>query len=292
MSKSASEAEIKQAFRKLALKYHPDRNQGDSAAEEKFKEANEAYAVLSDPQKKKQYDMFGDQKFHQQYSSEDIFRGTDFGSIFEEFGMGGNIFSHIFGGGGFGGGPRGGGFQRGPAKGQDVEYPVTIGFMDAYNGVERKIAFSLNDGTRRDLTIRIPKGVNTGGKLRVAGRGADSPAGGPPGDLYVIITVSDHPDFKRVDQNIETPLNLKISEALSCSSQWRLQRDWRLKIPAGVRPGTKIRLKGLGFSSPKGQGDLYAVVGFDIPKDLSNEQKEAIASLQEAGLWSAWLKLI
>ncbi len=286
VSKTASDAEIKKAYRKLALKYHPDRNQGDAEAEEKFKQANEAYAVLSDSKKRKQYEMFGDQKFHQQYSSEDIFRGTDFGSIFEEFGMGSNFFSQIFGGGFGGAGPGGAGFTRGPQKGQDVEYPVTIGFMDAYNGVERRVQFSLNDGTHRDLTIRIPKGVTSGAKLRVAGRGAPSPMGGTPGDLYVVIEVSPHPTFTRKDQDIETPLKLKISEAfLGCSKSVETPvGPKKIKVPAGVNPGTKIRLKGLGFASHKGQGDLYAVVNLDIPRSLSHEQKEAIAGLQEAGL--------
>ena len=159
VNKSASESDIKKAYRKKAMEYHPDRNQNNPQAEEKFKQVNEAYAVLSDKQKKQQYDMFGDQKFHQQYSSDDIFRGTDFGSIFEEFGMGGNIFGNIFGGG-FQQGQRGG-FGRGPQKGQDVEYPVTVGFMDAYNGTERRVQFSLNDGTKRDLTVRIPQGIQS-----------------------------------------------------------------------------------------------------------------------------------
>lgn len=287
VDKSASEADIKKAYRKLAFQYHPDRNPDDKEAESKFKEVNEAYAVLSDPQKRKQYDMFGDQKFHQQYSTEDIFRGTDFGSIFEEFGLGNNFFASFFGGGGgFGGAGRG--FQQGPMKGQDVEYPIQIGFVDAYRGTERRVQFSLSDGTRRDLTVRIPAGINSGAKLRVSGRGAPSRTGGPEGDLFVVVEVADHPNYTRKGDDIEGPLRLKVSEAfLGCSKEVEtLEGTKRIKVPAGVRAGTRIRLRGLGFPKPSGsgRGDWYAVVDLEIPKELSPEQREAVESLQHAGL--------
>lgn len=287
VSKSSTDPEIKKAYRKLAMEYHPDRNQDNPQAEEKFKQVNEAYAVLSDKQKRQQYDMYGDQKFHQQYSSDDIFRGTDFGSIFEEFGMGNGFFDSIFGGGGgFQGGQGRGGFSRGPQKGQDVEYPITVGFMDAYKGTERRVQFSLSDGSKKDLTVKIPKGISSGAKLRVSGHGARSPMGGQPGDLFVIIEVSEHPDFKRDGQNIETPIKMKVSEAfLGCSIAVPTpDGDKKIKVPAGVKPGTKIRLKGLGFKTAKTQGDLYAIVELEIPQSLSDEQKTAVASLQECGL--------
>jgi len=288
--KTANEAEIKKSYRKLAMQYHPDRNQGDKTAEEKFKQINEAYAVLSDEKKRQQYDMFGDQRFHQQYSSEDIFRGTDFGSIFEEMGLGGrsSFFSSFFGGGG-GGGPGPGGFGRGagPQKGQDVEYPLAIGFMEAYNGAERRVNFSLSDGTQRELTVRIPKGIKTGARLRVSGRGATSRSGGAPGDLFIVVQVADHPDFTRVDDDIEAPLKLRVSEAfLGCSKMVNTpEGPKKIKVPAGVKAGTKIRLRGLGFTDQQGhQHDLFAVVDLEIPRELSQEQKKAIETLAEAGL--------
>lgn len=290
--KTASENDIKKAFRKLAMQYHPDRNQGDKKAEEKFKEVNEAYAVLSDTKKRKEYDMFGDRQFHQQYSQEDIFRGTDFSSIFREFGFGGDagdIFSTIFGGaGGRRGGFQGGRGFGGPQKGQDVEYPLELGFMEAYKGGERPINFRLSDGTERSFTMRIPAGVTDGTRLRVAGKGAPSPTGGPAGDLHVVVSVGPHPDFKLVGDDLETKVTLKVSEAfLGTSKEVPTPEGFKkIKIPAGVTAGTKIRLKGLGF--PKrggGHGDLYAVVEFaPAPKKLSKEQLKAVESLANAGL--------
>ncbi len=286
VSKTASEPEIKKAYRKLAMQYHPDRNPDDKTAEEKFKKINEAYAVLSDADKKRQYDMVGDTRFHQQYSSDDIFRGTDFSSIFEEMGLGGrsSFFSSFFGGGA---GPRAGGYGQAPIKGQDVEFPLSVGFMDSYNGAEKPVAFKLSDGTEREMTVRIPKGVKSGAKLRVQGRGAPSRAGGPPGDLFINIHVLDHPEFKRVDDNIEVPVNLKISEAfLGTSKAIQTPTGEKIvKIPAGVKPGTKIRLRGLGFpTSQGGTGDLFGVVDLDVKKDLNSAQKHAIEAMAEAGL--------
>lgn len=288
VAKTADEAEIKKAYRKLAMQYHPDRNQGDKGAEEKFKKINEAYAVLSDKDKKRQYDTVGDSRFHQQYSSEDIFRGTDFSSIFEEMGMGGqgqsSFFSSFFGGGQ--GRGRAGGFSQGPVKGQDVEYPTTIGFMDAFHGVEKPISFRLSDGTEHSLTVKIPKGVKTGAKLRVPGRGAPSRQGGQAGDLFLVINVLEHPEFKREGDNIEVPLNLKISEAFLGASKSvnTPEGEKKIKIPAGVKAGTKVRLKGLGFPVGAQRGDLFAVIDLDVQKDLNSAQMSAIEALQEAGL--------
>ncbi len=293
VARGASEDDIKKAYRKLALQYHPDRNQGNKQAEEKFKAISEAYAVLSDSQKRRQYDTVGDARFHQNFSSEDIFRGTDFQSIFREFNMGGgdDLFSRIFGGG-FGGGgfsPRGGRQGRQGQPGQDVEYPLQITMLESYTGSERQLSFRLDDGTRHDLRVKIPAGVREGGKLRVAGRGAPSAWGGPPGDLYVVISVAKHPQFERVGEDLHTPLELKISEALlGCTREIETLEGTRtIKIPAGVKPGTKVRLKGLGFPTP-GQpgvrGDFYAVVGLALPEKLSKKQKEAIEALAEVDL--------
>ena len=296
LSKGAGTDEIKKAYRKLALQYHPDRNKGDKDAENKFKEISEAYAVLSDDEKRKQYDAFGDSRFHQQYSQEDIFRNTDFGSVFQDFDMGGleGIFSRIFGGaagGGatFGGGPHMGARARGrQVKGQDIEFPLTIGFAEAFNGGERTVNFRLSDGTERSLKVRIPKGAKDGGRLRVAGMGAPSPYGGPAGDLFVVLQVAAHPQFTREGDDLLTHLPLKISEALLGTSREVETMDGvkRVKIPAGVKPGTKVRLRGLGFAHPgkETRGDLLVVVDLDIPTRLTTSQKNAVAALQEVDL--------
>lgn len=289
VSKTASQDEIKKAFRKQAMKYHPDRNKGDKAAEEQFKKVNEAYAVLSDSTKKAQYDRFGDTQFHQQYSSDDIFRGTDFNSIFAEFGFGGggggDIFSQIFQQQGRGG------FARGPQKGQDVEYELEIGFMEAYTGVKRPIAFSLDSGTKRELTVSIPAGISSGDKLRVAGRGAPSRNGGPDGDLFLKIKVADHPDFTREGDDILTPVRVKITDMFfGGSSQVATPEGERtIKVPAGIKPGTRIRIKGQGFPLRGGggdKGDLFCVVEvlYQDVLSLSPEQHSALEKLRDSGL--------
>lgn len=289
VDKGTSDDEIKKAYRKLALKHHPDRNPGNKAAEDKFKAISEAYAVLSDPAKRKQYDMVGDAKFHQAYSSEDIFRGTDFSQVFRDFNMAGgeDIFSRIFSGGfsgagaggrgrgrGFGGGPGGmggfggggggpfggqGGFDPfagagggGSPAGQDVEYPLQISFLDSWRGCERQISFRLGDGSKRDFRMKIPAGVKDGGKLRVPGKGVASSYGGPPGDVHVIIQISPNAQFERVADDIHTKVKIKLSTAfLGGSAEVETPEGSKtVKVPAGVQPGTKLRLKELGFPYP------------------------------------------
>jgi len=299
VARGAPADEIKKAYRKLAMKYHPDRNQGDKSAEDQFKTISEAYAVLSDKDKRAQYDRFGDSAFHQQYSREDIFRGTDFGNVFNEFGFSGDIndlFGNLFGGGYQGGagrygggGFRPGGFQPGPSKGQDVEYPLQIGFEEALNGSERRVHFRLTDGTERQLTVKVPPGAKSGTKLRISGRGAPGSSGAPAGDLFVTLEVADHPVYRRVGNDIEGPIKLKISEALlGCSAAVQTpDGEKRIKVPAGVKPGTRVRLKGLGFpidGKKENRGNFYALVEYDIPTGLSEKQKELVTALEAEGL--------
>lgn len=287
LSKGASDQDIKSAYRKLALKYHPDRNKGDKAAEAKFKEISEAYAVLSDPQKKQQYDTYGDSGFHQRYSTDDIFRGTDFGTIFNEFGFGNfdNIFDRMFGGGA----GHGGGRRRGAAyQGQDLEYEVEISFDEAYRGSTREIRYQVPGAGSQSLQLKIPRGVKSGGRLRVAGKGGRSPHGGPSGDLYVVVRVAEHPHFSRRGQHIDVPISLKLTDAILGTSLEVPTPDGpaRIRVPAGVKPGTKIRLRDRGFSAVgRGEsGHLFAVVSVELPASLSSEQRDVVEKMRELGL--------
>jgi len=287
IEKGASAEEIKKAFRKLAVKYHPDRNPNDKGAEDKFKEINEAYAVLSDPQKKEQYDTYGSSGFHQQYSQEDIFRNFDFGGTFKDMGMGGgeDIFSRLFGGG-FSRGGRGG-FRAGPQKGADLEMETDISFRDAAQGAEKQVAFRRN-GKREELKVKIPAGVDNGSKIRISGKGGQGEGGGPQGDLYLIIRVLPDPVFTRDGGDLFVDRKIPFSAACLGTSLDvpTLEGDKRIKVAAGIQPGTKIRLKGCGLK-PLGsnyKGDLYVKISVHVPEDLNGEQKKLVEELAKKGL--------
>ena len=286
VAKDASADDIKKSFRKLAVKYHPDRNQGDSAAEEKFKEINEAYAVLSDPEKRKKYDTFGSADFHQQYSQEDIFRNFDFSGTFKDMGMGGNedIFSRLFGGAFR---RAGGGFRRGPQKGSDLSLAVTVGFREAALGAEKLVAFRRN-GQREELKVKVPAGVDNGSRIRISGRGSDGENGGPSGDLFLEVTVTNDPVFTREGGDLFVERTIRFSEAcLGVSLEVpTLEEPKRIKVPAGIQPGTKIRLKGCGIKAlgSNAKGDLYVKINIHVPEGLNNSQKKLVEELAKAGL--------
>jgi curved DNA-binding protein len=305
-SKSASPGEIKKAYRKLAMKYHPDRNKGDTSAEAKFKEISEAYAVLSDPEKKKQYDMFGAEGFQNRFSQEDIFRGFDFGSIFSEFGFGGggssqNVFSHIFGGTGgpgkrqyrSGGSPFGyssagfgGHSQR--TKGQDLVYELPVTLDELSQTTNKIISYQMN-GHQEQVSVKIPAGIPGGHKLRLRGKGEPSPYGGPPGDLFIQISVLAHPVFRRVNDDLYFKQKIKFSESV-LGTEIEVptidQKTLKLKIPPGTQDNAKFRLKGYGLPHMKGggQGDAYAEISIAVPKKLNKKQESLVKSLKEAGL--------
>lgn len=297
VAKQASADDIKKAYRKLALQYHPDRNKGDKVAEEKFKQISEAYAVLSDADKRREYDVMGDARFHQAHSQEDIFRGTDFSSFFDMGDMS-SIFGRIFGGGGggfdFGNqrGGRGGRVAYSPGgqapKGQDIEYNLTIGFHEAFTGSERHLQLSLPDGSKFDGKVRIPAGVREGGRLRIQGKGVASPYGGPAGDLILNVHIASHPYLKREDDDIVASVSLRPSEAMLGTQKdvETLDGTKKVKFPQGVKPGTRVRLRGLGFPHPGGQGrgDFYALVEMEMPSQLSDEQIKVVEQLRTLGL--------
>ena len=275
-------AKIKKAYRKLAQKYHPDKNPDDQNAEEKFKKITEAYAVLSDPEKRQQYDQYGDSGFHQRFSQEDIFRNMNVGDIFGGFsgGRGGeDIFSQLFGGG-----QR---TNRAPAKGQDYSMQISIPFRLAVQGGERRIDYQ-NDGKVEQIKVRIPAGIEKGSKLRVAEKGGANPLGGPPGDLYLQIDIDPDPTFTREGRDLLVKVEIPYSGiCLGTSIEVpTLDTPKRVKVPAGMQPGKKIRLRGYGVAAAgrKPAGDLYAVIEINVPKNLTNEQKELLAQLKEVDL--------
>ncbi|MEI6207052.1 MAG: DnaJ C-terminal domain-containing protein [Desulfuromonadales bacterium] len=288
VEKNASADDIKKAFRKLAVKYHPDRNPDDKTAEDKFKVINEAYAVLSDPKKKEQYDTFGSSGFHQQYSQEDIFRGFDFGNAYKDLGGGGaeDILSRLFGGAFAKGGARGG-FRSGPQRGGDLEMETDISFRDAAQGAEKMVAFRRN-GQREELKVKIPAGVDNGSKIRITGKGGQGEGGGPMGDLFLIIRVLPDPVFIRDGGDLFVERSVPFSAAcLGISLDVpTLEGDKRIKVPAGIQPGTKIRLKGCGIKTlgSNAKGDLYVKIGVHIPESLNGEQKKLVEEMAKKGL--------
>jgi curved DNA-binding protein len=303
VSKSATADEIKKAYRKLALKYHPDHNKDDKSAETRFKEISEAYAVLSDSEKRKQYDTFGAEGFQNRFSQEDIFRGFDFGTIFKEFGFGGgrseNVFSHIFGGGPGGpgrthfraaGGSPFQGFQGQPTgmRGQDLVYELSVTLEDVAHGAQKLIAYDSGGGEQR-ISVKIPKGIRSGKKLRLTGKGQPGIQGGPSGDLFVQVYILDHSVFKRKDDDLHLRREIKFSEA-ALGTEIEVpsigQKLLKLKIPAGTQNGAKFRMKGYGLPrmGKNDRGDQFVEVRVTVPRKLNKEQKDLVKSMAESGL--------
>ncbi len=273
-------AKIKKAYRKLAQKYHPDKNPDDKKAEEKFKQITEAYAVLSDTEKRQQYDQYGDTGFHQRFSQEDIFSNMNMGDIFG--GRGGeDLFSQLFGGGGRGRVP------RPPAKGQDYSMQISIPFRLAVQGGERRIDYH-SDGKVEQIKVRIPPGIEKGSKLRVAGKGGTHPTGGTPGNLYLQVDIEPDPIFSRDGRDLLVRAEIPYSGiCLGTSIEVpTLDAPKRVKVPAGMQPGQKIRLRGYGVaaSGKSPAGDLYAIIEVIVPNNLTPEQKKQLEQLKAVDL--------
>ena len=306
VKRQATPEEVKKAYRKLAVKYHPDRNPDDKAAEEKFKELSEAYAVLSDAKKRQNYDMFGHSEFRQQYSQEDIFRGFDAGGVFGDFGLNDqDLFARFFGGSrgrtysrpyGRGGGPGQsqffGGFgqerPRPQRKGRNLTQQLRVSLPDAVFGGERTMAVK-NDVGASMVTVKIPPGVTSGKKLRLSGKGQPGLNGGPRGDLLVTIEVMPHPRFERRGDNLIVDLPIKPTQALlggSAPVETLDGKTLNLKIPAGSSSQTKLRIKGHGapLADLPGKGDLIVNLVITAPAELSDRQKELLEELAETGL--------
>ncbi len=297
VKRDASEKELKQAYRKLAKKHHPDKNPNDPTAEARFKEINEAYEVLSDKEKREKYDRFG--SAYEQYGGMPG-GGNGGGRVYTNVDVGdmGDIFETIFGNvGGFG---RSGGrttrTQRQPGgfgsygddmggfatAGRDIEQPVSISLREAYSGTTRLI-------TKGDRTVRvnIPAGAAAGTRVRLAGEGEPGYGGGAPGDLYLIVQVEPDSQFERQGDDLSTDVKLDMITAMLGGGVEvpTLGRPVRLKVPPGTQSGRKFRITGKGMPrlrNPNEYGDLYARVLISVPENLTDEQRRLVEQLRDS----------
>ena len=341
VKKNSNADQIKSAYRKLAVKYHPDKNKGDKAAEEKFKEASEAYHVLSNSERKQNYDNFGHAAFENGAGGRSGFSNFDFSSSFSD------IFEDFFGEG-FGG--RGRRSRRTNNRGSDLRYDLSISLEEAFLGKKQDIKFSTSDKcdtcngsgskpghdvgscsmcgghgqvrssqgfftvqqtcpqcsgsgeeitnpcnscngqgkkqTSKRLSVTIPKGVDDGTRIRLAGKGEAGSRGGGSGDLYLFINVDSHDLFKRSEQNLFFECPISIADAALGTDIKIPTIDGgkaKIKIPAGTQSGKQFRLKekGMPLMRGGGYGDLYVQVNTEVPVSLNREQKDLLEKFRE-----------
>jgi DnaJ-class molecular chaperone len=319
VTKTASDKELKQAYRKLARKHHPDVNPGDKAAEARFKEINEAYEVLGDPEKRRKYDELGAnwrmyeqaQQQGQGFPGSNPFAGAGGGAW--NINMGGpgggyrtmseeemhdlfgnedpfsDFFKTFFGGGGAAGGGARTRPGRAPRtqKGRDIEHEVELTLEEAYHGATRRISIK-QGGHARSVDVRIPVGVKDGSRVRAAGEGESGANGGASGDLYLRVRIRPHPVFERKGTDLHARVGVPVTTAvLGGEAQVpTLTGSVRLKIPETTQSGQVFRLKGHGMPAvgkPDERGDLYATVEIQLPRSLSKqvrEHYEALAKLE------------
>ena len=343
VNKSSKKDEIKKAYRKLALKFHPDKNKGDKVSEEKFKEASEAYHVLSDDKREASYDQFGHSAF-QGAGSQGGFGNFDFSSSFSD------IFEDVFGDLGDFGFNAGRSRRRSNYRGNDLRYDIEIDLNDAFNGIEKKINYTtykkcktcLGSGAKpgskpstcsycsgqgkvrssqgfftiqqpcpecsgegekitnpcnscsgigktqsnESVSVKIPKGVDDGTRIRLAGKGEAGSKGGGYGDLYLFVSVEPHNIFKRSDENLYYELPISIADAALGTTVEVPTIDGgkaKVKIPAGTQNGKQFRLKekGMPLMRGGGYGDLYVQVNTEVPVSLNREQKDLLEKFRE-----------
>jgi curved DNA-binding protein len=312
VAKTATDKEIKQAFRKLARKHHPDVNPGDKAAEARFKEINEAYEVLSDPEKRRKYDELGaNWRMYEQAQAQGAGAGPPFGgwTVNTGGGPGGgyrtmteeemrdlfgtdnpfsDFFNTFFGGGAPDQGRRTSRGRTRTRQGRDVEQEIHLTLEDAFRGTTRRLAIK-HDGHARTVDVRIPPGVHDGSRVRVTGEGEHGQGGAASGDLYLRIRLEPHPRFERRGADLYVKLPVPLTTAVLGGEAEVPTLDGkpvRLRVPPSTQNGQTFRVRGHGMpATGKSQtpGDLYAVTDVQLPKSLTPEQRthfEALARLE------------
>ncbi len=313
VAKTATDKEIKTAYRKLARKHHPDVNPGDKAAESRFKDLSEAYEVLGDPDKRKKYDELGaNWRMYEQAGASPGggawnvntgggapggFRTMTEDEMHQMFGDGDPFsdFFHAFFGGAAGtpsaGEPdrRGrGGRERAARKGRDVEQEITLGLDEAYQGAMRRLSIKF-DGHARTVDVRIPPGVGDGSRVRIPGEGEQGGGGAAAGDLYLRIRLAPHPSFERKGKDLYTRVPIPLTTAVlggEVDVKTLAGKSLRLKIPPTTQTGQVFRLKGHGMpvaGKANDQGDLYAKVDVQLPRELTPEARAHFEALQKLG---------
>jgi curved DNA-binding protein len=312
VAKTATEKEIKQAFRKLARKHHPDVNPGDKSAESRFKEINEAYEVLGDPDKRKKYDELGaNWRMYEQAGAPggpgagpqggawnvNFGGGTPGGGGFrtmteeEMRDMFGDAdpfsdFFHTFFGGARGAEPRAGRSRRAPSKGRDFEDEIQLDLEDAYRGATRRLTIK-QDGNTRTVDVRIPPGVGEGSRVRIAGEGEHGASGAQSGDLYLRVRLAPHQKFERKGKDLYTHVPVPLTTAVlggEVEVATLSGKPLRLKVPPTTQNGQVFRLRGHGMpvvGKPDERGDLYATVDVQLPRQLTPEERTHFEELQK-----------
>ncbi|ETR71672.1 MAG: curved DNA-binding protein [Candidatus Magnetoglobus multicellularis str. Araruama] len=298
VNKNASDSDIKKAYRKLAMKYHPDHTKGDKTAEDKFKRISEAYAVLSDKEKRQLYDTYGSTDFKQRYTQEDIFKGFDFGDALKDFKFGTNFFG--------GKGRKGSNFsfnfgdqfdphvhshfrqQRPPKKGGDLIYELPLSLEEMLQDNNKTISYT-HDGKTERLTVKIPKGMIAGKKLRIAGKGNPGVNGGPPGDLYIQSKLISHPIYGCEGTDLYIDQTIKTTEALLGTTVNVKTLDGNtlsVKVAPGTRHQTKMRLSGHGLPimNSNKRGDIFVRIHVEVNKDLTKQQIKLLKKLADTGM--------
>ena len=303
VSKKATKDEIGKAYKKLARKYHPDFNDGDKEAENKFKDINEAHEVLKDEEKRKLYDTLGPdwqnaQHFQNQggaYSGSPFgnsrYSGTFTGQNFNSSGFS-DFFETIFGGGkasaGFGASPFGA-YAQSPRKGRDTDVTIQLGLEEAYLGVSRTVTLQGASGQKRNLEVKIPAGVKNGARIRLAGQGEPgSGQSAKPGDLYLHVSLLPHPKFTLDDNDVVYELPVAPWEA-ALGAKLRvptLDGEIELSIPAGSGSSRKFRLRGKGLGAGANKGDQFVRLAIAMPSDLTDEEKLLWEKLRDVATFS------